>query len=102
MCSDFKLITSSLLVCNILRDNPKPNHNKVNINYQLSLRVDFHCHVILNRDKVWSVALKHEVKRGSTFAFTRDLLYIASLLFPMKILRAAYARKNYVTVEIHP
>ena len=31
-----------------------------------------------------------------------DLLYIASLLFAMKILRATYARKNYVTVEIHP
>ena len=36
------------------------------------------------------------VERGSTFTFMRGLSYIASIFF----LRA-YARKNYVTVEIH-
>ena len=49
------------------------------------------------------VALKREVGRGSTFTFTRDPSYIASLLFANVIkFFCSYARKNYATVEIHP
>ena len=45
--------------------------------------------------------VNEKVDRGSTFTFTRDPPYIACILFTC-VKFSAYARKNYVTVEIHP
>ena len=42
-----------------------------------------------------------KVERGSTFTFTRDLPWMAGVLFT-RIKFSAYARRNYATVEIHP
>jgi len=44
--------------------------------------------------------MKSEVGRGSTFTFTRDPSYIASVLFANVIkFFCSYARKNHATVE---
>ena len=42
-----------------------------------------------------------KVERGRTFTFTRDLPYIACILFTRVKFRAC-ARKNCARVEIHP
>ena len=42
-----------------------------------------------------------KVCRGSTFTFTRDLPYIASILFTRAKFTCVRAEKNYAKVEIH-
>ena len=42
-----------------------------------------------------------KVWRGSTFTFTRDLPYIASILFSRVKFTCVRTEKNYAKVEIH-
>ena len=68
------------------------------------VRVKFHCHVIfmcVNKIKVMyeGPCVNVKVELGSSFIFTSNLPYMTSILF-VHVKFHAYARKNYVTVEI--
>ena len=68
------------------------------------VRVNFHCCVIfmcVNKIEVMyeGPCVNVKVELGSSFIFTSNLPYMTSILFA-QVKFQAYARKNYVTVEI--
>ena len=77
-------------------------HLKKETTYRV--RVNFHCRVIfmcVNKIEVMyeGPCVNVKVELGSSFIFTSNLPYMTSILFA-QVKFQAYARKNYVTVEI--